>query len=355
MDWYYFSKILAEYEALDYAEKHEDVVTVGASLVVGPLLQSTMNSSSLYLINLIKGVRRIAENRDIYLVDVRDVVDALLLVYKDPKATGRHICASHSLKLRNLVTLSRDYIPTTTILKSNATKTIFFHFTQFMLLEDFCDTRVMDSNMLNDSSTEVEESSVVRSEKLKNLGWNHRTLEETLVDNIKSIPGQASRLLLGQASRPIPSQVSRSSPGKISRSILGQASRLFLGQAFRLLLGQAFRLLLGQVSRSIKRKLSTNNSSQRPPFKKMAVDGPAGTIQAIATTTANLQGAEDGFAPQSSGAGTGQSSAPGQVSIVSIGSRRAKGGSGAPKGSAVLAQAWKEDLDAGNLLSSLFQ
>ncbi|KAG6478412.1 hypothetical protein ZIOFF_061854 [Zingiber officinale] len=105
----------------------------------------------------------------------------------------------------------------------------------------------------------------------------------------------------------------------------------------------------------IKRKLSTNNSSQQPPFKKMAVDGPAGTIQAIATTTANLQGAEDGFSPQSSGAGTAQSSAPGQVSIDSIGSRREKGGSGAPKGSVVLAQAWKEDLDAGNLLSSLFQ
>lgn len=85
------------------------------------------------------------------------------------------------------------------------------------------------------------------------------------------------------------------------------------------------------------------------------MDGPAGTIQAIATATANLQGAEDGFAPQSSGAGTGQSSASGQVSIDTIGGRREKGSSGAPKGSAVLAQAWKEDLDAGNLLSSLFQ
>ncbi|XP_042438074.1 cinnamoyl-CoA reductase 1-like [Zingiber officinale] len=152
-DWYYLSKTLAEHEALDYAEKHElDVVTVGPSLVVGPLLHSTLNSSSLYLINLIKGVRRTAENRDIYLVDVRDVADALLLVYKESKAAGRHICASHSLKLRDLVDVLKRLYP------------------NYKYIENF---------------TEVEESSVVRSEKLKNLGWNHRTLEETLVDSIK--------------------------------------------------------------------------------------------------------------------------------------------------------------------------
>lgn len=53
---------------------------------------------------------------------------------------------------------------------------------KFILLEHFW-TRI-DSNMLTDSFSEVEESGLVRSEKLKNLGWKHRTLEETLVDSI---------------------------------------------------------------------------------------------------------------------------------------------------------------------------
>ncbi|CAL9125399.1 unnamed protein product [Musa acuminata var. zebrina] len=86
------------------------------------------------------------------------------------------------------------------------------------------------------------------------------------------------------------------------------------------------------TSHSNKRMSSTNLSSQQPPFKKVAADEPTGAMQPIAMTT-NLQGAPDGFPTRSSG----------------------KGGSVAPKGSAVLAQAWKEDLEAGRLLASLFQ
>lgn len=97
-----------------------------------------------------------------------------------------------------------------------------------------------------------------------------------------------------------------------------------------------------------KRKPSTIHSMQQPPFKKMAVDGAIGTMQPMAMTTGS-QGAEDRFPTQSSGTGMGQSSAAGQVSVEAFGGRRA------PTGSAVLAQAWKEDLDAGHLLASLYQ
>lgn len=103
-----------------------------------------------------------------------------------------------------------------------------------------------------------------------------------------------------------------------------------------------------------KRKSSTNHSLQQPPFKKMAVDGPTSMMQPIAVT-ANLQGAEDGFPAQSSSSNIGQPSTSGQVSIETIGGRREKVATRALKGSASLAQAWKEDMDAGTLLSSLFQ
>ncbi|CAD5187631.1 unnamed protein product [Musa acuminata subsp. malaccensis] len=108
------------------------------------------------------------------------------------------------------------------------------------------------------------------------------------------------------------------------------------------------------TSHSNKRMSSTNLSSQQPPFKKVAADGPTGAMQPIAMT-ANLQGAPDGFPTRSSGTGVGQPSTSGQVPMKTTGGRQEKGGSVAPKGSAVLAQAWKEDLDAGRLLASLFQ
>ncbi|KAJ8470690.1 hypothetical protein OPV22_025033 [Ensete ventricosum] len=108
------------------------------------------------------------------------------------------------------------------------------------------------------------------------------------------------------------------------------------------------------TSQSNKRMSSTNLSSQQPPFKKVAADRPAGAMQPIAVA-ANLQGAPDGFPTRSSGTGVGQPSTSGQVPMKMTGGRQEKGGSVAPKGSAVLAQAWKEDLDARHLLASLFR
>jgi nucleoside-diphosphate-sugar epimerase len=55
-DWYNLSKTLAEREAFAYAEKTGlDVVTICPSLVLGPLMQSTINASSKILLNYLKG------------------------------------------------------------------------------------------------------------------------------------------------------------------------------------------------------------------------------------------------------------------------------------------------------------
>jgi nucleoside-diphosphate-sugar epimerase len=54
-NWYCLSKTLAEREAIAYAEKTGlDVVTLCPSLVLGPLLQPTVNTSSLFLIKYLK-------------------------------------------------------------------------------------------------------------------------------------------------------------------------------------------------------------------------------------------------------------------------------------------------------------
>jgi len=46
-----------------------------------------------------------------HYVDVRDVADALLLVYEKPEASGRYICAPHPISIRDLVDMLKGIYP----------------------------------------------------------------------------------------------------------------------------------------------------------------------------------------------------------------------------------------------------
>jgi len=112
-DWYNLSKTLAEREAFAYAEKTGlDVVAICPSLVLGPLMQSTINASSKILLNYFKGDRDTVENRLRNIVDVRDVTDALLLAYEKPEASGRYICSSHPIKVSDMISILKNLYPT---------------------------------------------------------------------------------------------------------------------------------------------------------------------------------------------------------------------------------------------------
>lgn len=154
-NWYCYSKTEAEREALEYAERSGlDVVTVCPSLVLGPLLQSsTVNASSMVLIKLLREGYESLENRLRIIVDVRDVVEALLLAYEKLEAKGRYICTAHKIKVRDLVEKLRSVYP------------------NYNYPKNFI---------------EKEEEENFSSEKLQKLGWSYRTLEETLVDSVES-------------------------------------------------------------------------------------------------------------------------------------------------------------------------
>jgi nucleoside-diphosphate-sugar epimerase len=54
--WYCYAKTEAEEQALNFAKRTGlDVVSICPTLVLGPVLQSTTNLSSLVLIKLLKG------------------------------------------------------------------------------------------------------------------------------------------------------------------------------------------------------------------------------------------------------------------------------------------------------------
>ncbi|GLT35293.1 hypothetical protein SLA2020_097600 [Shorea laevis] len=152
-NWYPLSKTEAESEALEFAKSTGlDVVTVCPTLIFGPLLQPSVNASSMQLIKLLKDGIHLLGNKTTTIVDVRDVAEALILVYEKPEAVGRYICTAYSIKEHDLVDKLRTLYPNYNYPKS---------------------------------FTEAEDE-ILSSEKLQRLGWRYRLLEETLVDAIES-------------------------------------------------------------------------------------------------------------------------------------------------------------------------
>ncbi|KAJ4702343.1 putative Cinnamoyl-CoA reductase [Melia azedarach] len=128
---YFVAKTIAEAEALEYAQGGElNIVTVCPSIISGPMPQSTMNTSSLYLLKFLRGFYSLLQttfapfvstfgqqkcNHRAYqngsesaangiraFVDVRDAAEAILLLYENREAEGRYICSSHEIGTQDL-------------------------------------------------------------------------------------------------------------------------------------------------------------------------------------------------------------------------------------------------------------
>ncbi|KAL1103233.1 hypothetical protein V6Z11_D05G424600 [Gossypium hirsutum] len=102
-----------------------------------------------------------------------------------------------------------------------------------------------------------------------------------------------------------------------------------------------------------KRKASTDTlMQQQQPAKKIATESAIGMMP-INSMQADLQGSVSGFSTTVGGSNIGVSSMSRPLSNYNMLGREA--GGRVSKTSTVLAQAWKEDTDAGNLLASLFE
>ncbi|GMY28987.1 cinnamoyl-CoA reductase 1-like [Fagus crenata] len=153
-NWYCLSKTQAEIEALEFSKRCGiDLVTVCPSLVLGPILQPTVNASSKVIIRLLKDGCESLENKLRQIIDVRDLAEALLLAYEKPEAEGRYICSAHKIKAKDLIDLLKSIFP------------------NYNYQKNFI---------------EVQEENRVSSEKLQRLGWSYRPLKETLIDSVES-------------------------------------------------------------------------------------------------------------------------------------------------------------------------
>ncbi|KAM3272202.1 hypothetical protein ACQJBY_042417 [Aegilops geniculata] len=161
--WYALAKTEAEEMALEYAEKNGlHVITFCSGAVFGPLLQAdVLNITTKFLRYIIKGGPDTINNKFWPIVDVRDVADALLLLYNKAGPYQRYICSEHQIDIKDLVDLMKSMYPS------------YNYADKFSPLFLF---RLVD----------VDYNLGMNSDKLKNLGWKPRKLEETLVDSVES-------------------------------------------------------------------------------------------------------------------------------------------------------------------------
>ncbi|KAL6981143.1 hypothetical protein U1Q18_022772 [Sarracenia purpurea var. burkii] len=90
-EWYQLSKTLAEQAAWKFARENGiDLVTIHPGIVIGPLLQPTLNASTGEILNLIKKGNEVSSDAFFRFVDVRDVAYAHIQAFEIPSASGRY-------------------------------------------------------------------------------------------------------------------------------------------------------------------------------------------------------------------------------------------------------------------------
>ncbi|KAG6400632.1 hypothetical protein SASPL_137473 [Salvia splendens] len=106
------TQTLAEDAAWKFVkEKGIDMVAINPSMVIGPLLQPTLNTSSASISNLINGAETY-QNAVVGWVDVRDVANAHILAFENPAANGRYCTVGRVAHYSELVKILHELYPT---------------------------------------------------------------------------------------------------------------------------------------------------------------------------------------------------------------------------------------------------
>ncbi|XP_068651750.1 cinnamoyl-CoA reductase 1-like [Aristolochia californica] len=111
-NWYCYGKAVAEQTAWEVSkERGVDLVVVNPVLVLGPLLQPTINASIVHVLKYLTGSAKTYANSVQAYIDVRDVAEAHILVYETPSASGRYLCAESVLHRGDVVEILSKLFP----------------------------------------------------------------------------------------------------------------------------------------------------------------------------------------------------------------------------------------------------
>ncbi|GAV72360.1 Epimerase domain-containing protein [Cephalotus follicularis] len=111
-NWYCYGKAVAEEAAWEVAkEKGVDLVAVNPVLVIGPMLQPTVNASIMHILKYLNGSAKTYANSVQAYVHVRDVALAHILLFETPSASGRYLCAESVLHRGEVVDILAKFFP----------------------------------------------------------------------------------------------------------------------------------------------------------------------------------------------------------------------------------------------------
>ncbi|ESQ35920.1 hypothetical protein EUTSA_v10008208mg [Eutrema salsugineum] len=109
--WYVLSKILAEDAAWQFAKANNiDLIVMNPGLVIGPVLQPTLNFSVQVVADFING-NNFFNRRYHRLVDVRDVALAHVKGLETPSANGRYIIDAPIVTTNDIEKVLREFVP----------------------------------------------------------------------------------------------------------------------------------------------------------------------------------------------------------------------------------------------------
>lgn len=110
--WYVLSKTLAEEAAWKFSKDNGfEIVTINPAMVIGPLLQPTLNTSAEAILKLINGSSSTYPNFSFGWINVKDVALAHILAYEVPSANGRYCMVERVAHYSEVVKIIREMYP----------------------------------------------------------------------------------------------------------------------------------------------------------------------------------------------------------------------------------------------------
>lgn len=110
---YFVSKSLAEKAAMEYARENGlDLISIIPTLVVGPFISTGMPPSLVTALALITGNEaHYSILKQVQLVHLDDLCDAMIYLFQHPETNGRYICSSHDATIHGLARMLAERFP----------------------------------------------------------------------------------------------------------------------------------------------------------------------------------------------------------------------------------------------------
>lgn len=174
-NWYCYGKAVAEQAAWDSAkELGVDLVVINPVLVLGPLLQPTINASVLHVLKYLTGSAKTYANSVQAYVHVKDVALAHILLFESPAASGRHLCAESVLHRAEVVDILAKFFPEYPV-----------------------------PTKCSDEKNPRKKPYKFSNQKLKDLGLEFTPVKQSLYDTVKSLQEKGHLPIPAQTDDPI--------------------------------------------------------------------------------------------------------------------------------------------------------